>query len=424
MSLNRLSFFASVLLLCWAAVVWGNASGPVADRSGISGITCSTSGCHNDLPVNVGPGSVTIGGLPSEWSPSTTYPLTVTVSQSGQSVFGFQMTVVDLSGAQAGSFTAGSGMNVETEAVSGNLIQHIEHSFAQPGSGTGTFAFDWTSPSSSATGNARFSVAGNAADGAFNRTGDFIYSTEATVSAATEVSQNEIFYFPQIADGGVFTTTLFITNPGASNTTANATVTFNDFADSDGNTIVPVFTNSQGEQFSGTISLQIAGGRSQRLVSTAASVATGVGFATVASDISVTGSAVFSQFAGSPASTSLVAEAGVDPSSTGTSQAIFVDESGFRTALAYANPSATETANVTFSLLNAEGQVVLTTPTTLAPLNHTSQFVFELFENSPLVTNHVGTLQISSDVALTLMSLRFLDNFSVFTSVPAFTLTP
>ena len=420
MSLNRMSFFASVLLLAWAAMVWGNSDGPVSNRSGVNGITCSTSGCHSDLPVNTFPGgSVEIGGPPAEWSPSTTYPLQVTVSLGSASLFGFQMTAVDSNGTQAGTFTAGSGTQLEFGSSGG-----IEHSFAKPGSGTATFSFDWTSPSSSSTGNVRFNVAGNAANGNFAVSGDFIYSTETTISAATEVSQNEIFYFPQIADGGVFTTTLFITNPGASNTTANVTVTFNDFADSDGNTIVPVFANSQGQQFSGTITLQIAGGNSQRLVSTAASTATGVGFATVASDIPVTGSAVFSQFTGPPASSSLVAEAGVDPSSTGTSQAIFVDESGFRTALAYANPSATETANVTFSLLNSEGQVVLTTSTTLAPLIHTSQFVFELFESSPLVTNHVGTLQISSDVALTLMSLRFLDNFSVFTSVPAFTLTP
>ena len=420
MSLNRMSFFASVLLLAWAAMVWGNSTGPPRNRSGVNGITCSTSGCHIDLPVNTFPGgSVEIGGLPAEWSPDTTYPLQVTVSLSSASLFGFQMTAVDSNGTQAGTFTAGSGTQLEFDFPGG-----IEHSFAKPGSGTATFSFDWVSPSSSSTGNIRFNVAGNAANGNFAVTGDFIYSTETTISAATVVSQNEIFYFPQIADGGVFTTTLFITNPGASNTTANVTVTFNDFVDGDGNTIVPLFANSQGQQFSGTITLQIAGGNSQRLVSTAASGAMGVGFATVASDIPVTGSAVFSQFTGAPASSSLVAEAGVDPSSTGTSQAIFVDESGFRTALAYANPSATETANVTFSLLNSEGQVVLTTSTTLAPLIHTSQFVFELFESSPLVTNHVGTLQISSDVALTLMSLRFLDNFSVFTSVPAFTLTP
>ncbi len=420
MSLNRMSYFASVLMLVWAALVWGFTNDPPANRSGVNGIDCTD--CHGFLPANTGPGNVAITGLPAMWSPGTTYPLQVTVTDSNPQLqlFGFQMTAVDSNGVQAGAFTPGGGTQLEFGLPGG-----IEHSFAQPGSGSGTFSFDWISPASSSIGDIRFNAAGNAANGNFSSSGDFIYTSETTVSAATEVTENEVFYFPQIADGGVFTTTLFITNPGASTTTANITVTFNDFADGDGNAITPVFVNSQGQQFSGTISLQIAGGRSQRLVSTAASGATGVGFATVASDIPVTGSAVFSLFNGPPASSSLVAEAGVEPSSTGTAQAIFVDESGFRTALAYANPSATEPATVTFSLLNGEGQVVLTSaPIQLAPLNHRSQFVFELFESSPLVTNHVGTLQISSDVALTMMSLRFLDDFSIFTSVPPFTLVP
>ena len=230
------------------------------------------------------------------------------------------------------------------------------------------------------------------------------------------------FYFPQIADGGVFTTTIFIANPGASSTTANVTITFNDFADGDGNSIVPVFVDNQGQQFVGTVSFQLAGGKSRRLVSTAASAAVGVGFATVTSDITVTGSAIFSQFAGSPASSALVAEAGVNPSSTATSQAIFVDESGFRTALAYANPSLTDTASVNFNLLNAEGVSVLTTAKTLAPANHTSIFVFQLFESNSLVTDHFGTMQVTTDVPVTMMSLRFLQDFSIFTSVPPFTL--
>ena len=409
MSLNRLSFFASVLLLAWAAIVWGNSLGPESNRSGVNGVTCSTSGCHNDLPANVGSGAVSIGGLPSEWSPGTTYPLTVTVMHVGQSLFGFQMTTVDSSGADAGTFTSGSGTQLDLGTPGG-----IEHSFAKAGTNTATFSFDWTSPSSSSTGDVRFNVAGNAANGNFASSGDFIYSAETTVSAATTITQNEIFYFPHVADGGGFKTTLFITNPGATSTTANVTITFNDFGDSEGNTIVPAFVDNTGQQFSGTISLELGGGKSRRLVSTAASGAIGVGFAKVASDIAVTGSAIFSQFSGS----SLIAEAGVDPSSTATSQSIFVDEAGFLTAFAYANLSEGQTANITFTLLNAEGQTIDTTTTTLAPLNHMSQFVFQLFSNT---TDLSGTMQISSDVALTVVALRFLNDFSIFTSVPPFT---
>ncbi len=415
MSLNRLSFFASVLLLAWAAMVWGNNfAGPPSERSGVTGTTCSTSGCHNDFQVNPPfGGGVNIGGLPSQWSPSTTYPLTVTVSQSGQSLFGFQMTAVDSTVAEAGSFTAGGGTKLDLGPLGG-----IEHSFGKAGSGSATFSFDWTSPSSSATGDVRFSVAGNAANGSGSSTGDFIYSDEVTVSAATVITQNEIFYFPLIVDGGGFKTTLFITNPSASSTPATGTITFGDFADFGGIPLVPRLLDNLDQQFAtGTIDFQLAGGESRRLVSTSDSSNIGIGFATVASDIPVTGSAIVSQFSGS----SVVAEASFPPSSTDRSQAIFVDEEGFLTAVSYANPSSTQTANITFKLLDPEGQIVGTEQTaTLAPLNHNFQFVFQLFAES---TGHIGTMQITSDVEVTVVSLRFKTDFSVFTSVSPFTLT-
>jgi hypothetical protein len=413
MSLNRLSFFASVLLLAWAAMVWGTSTGPPSNRSGVNGITCSTSGCHTGIPDNTGGGDVSILGLPSQWSPSTTYPLTVTVSQGGQSLFGFQMTAVDSSVSATGTFTPGSGTKLVTGSPGG-----IEHSFAKAGSGTATFTFDWTSPSSSSVGDIRFNVAGNAADGSFNSAGDFIYSDVMTVSTAAQITQNEIFYFPHIADGGSFKTTLFITNPSASSAPANVTITFSDFADSGGTPIVPRFLDNLDQQFpTGTIDFQLAGGESRQLVSTADSSTIGVGFATVASDIPVTGSAIFSQFSGA----NLIAEAGVRPSSPVTSQAIFVDEAGFLTAFAYANPSPTQTVNITFTLLDAQGQSSQDSVTaTLTALNHSSLFIRDLFSNT---TGHIGTMQITSDVAVTVVSLRFKNDFSIFTSVPPFALT-
>jgi hypothetical protein len=323
------------------------------------------------------------------------------------------MTAVDSNGAETGTFTAGSGTKLVIGSPGG-----IEHSFAKSGSGTGAFSFDWTSPSSSSVGNVRFNVAGNAANGNGAVSGDFIYSTETTVSAATTITQNEIFYFPHAADGGSFTTTLVITNPSASSTPANVTITFSDFADSAGTPIVPRFLDNLDQQFpTGTIDFQLAGGESRRLVSTADASTVGVGFVTVASDIPVTGSAIFSQFSGS----TLVAEAGVPPSPTSTTQAMFVDEVGFFTAFAYANPSATQTANITFNLLDAQCQSVDTETATLGPRSHSSLFIKDLFTDS---TGHIGTMQITSDVAVTVVSLRFLNNFSIYTSVPPFEVVP
>jgi hypothetical protein len=127
---------------------------------------------------------------------------------------------------------------------------------------------------------------------------------------------------------------------------------------------------------------------------------------------------VFSQFNGAPSTAPLLAEAGVTSATAATSQSIFVDETPpFQTALAYANPSTAD-ANVTFDLLNAEGQSILNTSRVLSSGTHDSLFVYQLFQDLP--AGHVGSLRISSDVPITLVSLRFAGQ--LFTSVPPFPL--
>ena len=177
MIVNRGVFACSLFLMTWTALLWGNSLGPPADRSGVSGVTCSTSGCHNDLPANVGGGSVSITGLPAEWTPGVIYPLQVSVSHSGASLYGFQMTAVDSNGAQAGGFLIGTGTAIQSGSVGGKTIEHMQHSFASPNN---TFSFSWTAPETSSTGAVKFNVAANAANGNFNQFGDFIYSTVET----------------------------------------------------------------------------------------------------------------------------------------------------------------------------------------------------------------------------------------------------
>ena len=202
MIVNRLVVAGTVLLVAWAALVSGNnLGGPnEPDRSGVNGMTCSRSGCHFDLPVNTGAGNIAISGLPSEWSPGVAYTLTVTITDSNAQLFGFQMTAVDSNGAQAGNFTAGdSKSRVMTGNAGGNILQHIQHSFANP---SNSFPVLWTAPATSSTGSVRFNAAGNAANGLNNSSGDFIYSTEATVSAATVTPPDDSIRTYSITDKG------------------------------------------------------------------------------------------------------------------------------------------------------------------------------------------------------------------------------
>jgi hypothetical protein len=199
---NRFVFAGTVLLVAWAAMVSGNnLGGPnEPDRSGVNGVTCSTSGCHFDFPVNSGAGNVAISGLPSEWSPGVAYALTVTVSDSNASLYGFQLTAVDSNGAQAGNFTAGdSRSRVMEGSAGGKTLQHIQHTFANP---SNTFPVVWTAPATAATGGVRFNTAGNAANGLNNSSGDFIYSTETTVSPVTQTPTDNSLRTYSIVDKG------------------------------------------------------------------------------------------------------------------------------------------------------------------------------------------------------------------------------
>ena len=129
MIVNRFVFGCSLFLMTWAALLWGNSMGPPANRSGVSGVTCSTSGCHGQFPANAGEGNVSITGLPAEWTPGATYPLQVSVAHPGDRQYGFQMTAVDSNGAQAGGFVIG-GMEtaIRSGPVGGKTIEHIQHS--------------------------------------------------------------------------------------------------------------------------------------------------------------------------------------------------------------------------------------------------------------------------------------------------------
>src|SRR5262245_1347445 len=155
----------------------------------------------------------------------------------------------------------------------------------------------------------------------------FLFASAMVCSAQTTL------YFPQVADGGGWRTTLLITNSAAPSTNlANVTITF---TKSTGAAFNLSFVDSSGTPVGGgnTLGFQVAGGQTRKFVSIGASAATDVGFGTVTSSQPVTGTAVFSQFSG----TRLLSEAGVPSSQPAARQAIFVDtQLGFATGVAMA----------------------------------------------------------------------------------------
>jgi hypothetical protein len=150
------------------------------------------------------------------------------------------------------------------------------------------------------------------------------------------------------------------------------------------------------------------------------------GFAILTTNPPVSATAIFSESGPS----GRIAQAGVLSATPSTRQEIIAlapDPSGpnvlyppntATSALAVANPSRTNSANITFQLLDANGGAAPAPVTrTLAANNHTAFFVNQLFPNTTIA----GTIRILSDVPIVATGLLFQSN-GQFETFPVFPL--
>jgi len=242
------------------------------------------------------------------------------------------------------------------------------------------------------------------------------------LAAAALSSAQTTFYFPQIADGqqsgGGWQTVIAITNAAAAGTqAASGTVSFTQDNGTAFN-IAFVDDHNQPVGSGNTIPFQVAGGQTRFYSSTAAG-SLAVGFATVTSDLPVTGGAVFQEFSSSGSD---IAQAGVGAATPLARQASFViRESHADTAFAIANPS-TSAATITFQLLDKNGVAAFPSASmTLPGLNHTAKFIGELFPNAP--ATFFGTMQVISQTPLVSTTL-FFPGGGIFTTMPVIALAP
>lgn len=156
---------------------------PYGHTGGAGEDTCVI--CHASFPLNSGPGSIRITGLPANYGLGQVVPVSVTVYHPEGSLYGFQLTVLDSAGESAGRLVASDVTN--TQLVSGTVGQnfrtYVEHTF--PGTfpvefDLRRFTFTWIAPESN-PGPVTFYAAGNGADGNGGPGGDFIYTTSAAV---------------------------------------------------------------------------------------------------------------------------------------------------------------------------------------------------------------------------------------------------
>lgn len=118
-----------------------------------------------------------------------------------------------------------------------------------------------------------------------------------------------------------------------------------------------------------------------------------------------------------------VTEAGVAAASETTLARIFVDNVGTSTGVAIANP-ASQSAEVTFRLLDRYGALLDTATRTVAARNHVARFAHELFPG--LSNSFTGLIEISSNQAAAVIALRLTGNSrgeQVLTTLPVADLT-
>jgi hypothetical protein len=185
----------SILCMTLAAVGWlageragAYSHGPPPSYTNAPGESNCTA-CHTSFDLNSGPGHVTISGLPAVYSSNQEVLVSVTTNHPDGFLYGFELTAIDASGAQAGTLVATDTANTQLKSaeVAGHTRQYIEHTFAGAFPvefNQRTWTFKWIAPAASA-GPVTFYAAGNGANGDSESTGDYIYTTSATVEPLT-----------------------------------------------------------------------------------------------------------------------------------------------------------------------------------------------------------------------------------------------
>lgn len=174
-----------LVFLIVTSVVYAFSSGPVPGRTGAPGeLTCVD--CHDSFEVNRGPGRVDILDLPKNYLPGQKITVRVSVQQTSQKAWGFQLTALDSQEKAVGQFVITDPVNTQLITDKGRF--YVEHTKAgsqskQPRSMEWTF--DWIAPSSD-QGVVTFYVSGNAADGLGSSEGDYIYTTSAQIGAPND----------------------------------------------------------------------------------------------------------------------------------------------------------------------------------------------------------------------------------------------
>lgn len=201
---NSRVFGGALVLVVAPVLLWAYSSGPDAGYTAAPADLGDCTSCHLGR-VNSNGGNVSVAfpnGL--NYVPGTRQHLTLTITDSTQRAWGFELTARLASSltTQAGTLapsdanttlmcsTANFSQQQQANACPGNLpLQYVEHTLAGyqasfGHTGSWTYQFDWTPPPTN-VGNVVVYVAANAANGDMSTSGDHIYTTSYTLTPST-----------------------------------------------------------------------------------------------------------------------------------------------------------------------------------------------------------------------------------------------
>lgn len=167
-----------------------NNGAPAGYTNAPSEPTCVS--CHSGSLVTSGTNynnvSLTGNFTGSGYIPDSTYTITLSYTHTGKTRFGYQLTCLDSDDDMAGSFALISGNNkssLRTKTYSGNLRRYVgQTSSGSAGSGSASWSFEWTAPSTN-LGDVTFYTVVNSANKNNTTSGDIIIAREFTISPST-----------------------------------------------------------------------------------------------------------------------------------------------------------------------------------------------------------------------------------------------
>ena len=177
------------IILFVLSFLFANSGGPNAGHANNAPNFNNCTSCHSGT-ANTGDGSVAFTGLPESYVPGETYEVTVSVTGTNSSGYGFQAI------AQAGEDAAGSislNSNSSAAEMNGSYIQQSASITS------GNWVFDWIAPSEN-VGDVTFSASGLAANYPASNNGDEVYTSAVVIPALVPADVAGLF-FSEYAEG-------------------------------------------------------------------------------------------------------------------------------------------------------------------------------------------------------------------------------